>query len=201
MKTCTRCHYKKEFSHFYYMRNACKECLNLKRRSLYKMSNCRHCKTAYRPGVEGRYKFCSEMCRFMIKVKKQKNECWIWQAGISKDGYGQFVHSGLRNGLAHRAAYRLFKGPISDGLLVLHSCHIPLCVAPDHLRQGTDADNMQDKVKANRCFTGYGRGKLTEENVRFIRSSSLTQVKLAEKYNVHVETIGHVIRRKTWKHV
>ena len=125
MKTCTRCHYKKEFSHFYYMRNACKECLNLKRRSLYKMSNCRHCKTAYRPGVEGRYKFCSEMCRFMIKVKKQKNECWIWQAGISKDGYGQFVHSGLRNGLAHRAAYRLFKGPISDGLLVLHSCHIP----------------------------------------------------------------------------
>ena len=60
---------------------------------------------------------------------------------------------------------------------------------------------MQDKVKANRCFTGYGRGKLTEENVRFIRSSSLTQVKLAEKYNVHVETIGHVIRRKTWKHV
>src|SRR5690606_25979731 len=114
MKTCTRCHHKKEFTHFYYMRNACKECLNLKRRSLYKMSNCRHCKTDYRPGVEGRYKFCSEMCRFMIKVKKQKNGCWLWQAGISKDGYGQFVHSGLRSGTAHRASYRLFKGPISN---------------------------------------------------------------------------------------
>jgi hypothetical protein len=47
--------------------------------------------------------------------------------------------------------------------------------------------------------------KLTEEAVRDIRSrigrSGATQRSLGAEYGVHPTTIGHVARRKTWKHV
>jgi hypothetical protein len=48
----------------------------------------------------------------------------------------------------------------------------------------------------------YGRGKkVTEDQVRAIRSSHLTQVKLAAIYNVSDVTINNIRTRKTWKHV
>lgn len=206
-KICNKCSIRKSQDDFYKLRRICKECWNLIRRSKYKPSICSHCKTEFRPGVEGRYKFCSEMCRFMAKVDKSKTGCWLWTAGKDNLGYGKFVPIGKRNGLAHRTSYRLFKGPISDGLLILHSCHNPSCVNPDHLRQGTDADNASDKSKAKRGNQPFGKehhnSKLTETQVLEIRDigarGNLSYTKIALLYGVNAETISNIVRRKTWK--
>lgn len=74
-------------------------------------------------------------------------------------------------------------------------------MAPDHLRQGTNADNARDKVNANRCNTGRANSKLVESDVKEIRRSNLKQKQLAEKYNVKIETISAIVRRISWKHV
>lgn len=57
--------------------------------------------------------------------------------------YGR-VRFGRKSIGAHRASYMAFKGPISEGLWVLHSCDIRCCVNPYHLRLGTAADNAKD---------------------------------------------------------
>lgn len=77
-------------------------------------------------------------------------ECWMWLGSTYKGGYGRFW-TGIRRVQAHRYVWELFHGPIADdGLVVRHSCDTPGCVNPDHLKLGTQADNMFDASRKGR---------------------------------------------------
>lgn len=68
-------------------------------------------------------------------------------------GYG--IYNRTR---AHRIAYEMVKGPIPsiDGkpAKILHSCDNPMCVNPDHLRAGTQQENIADMVLRRRNRRG-----------------------------------------------
>ena len=103
------------------------------------------CRTETRPATPD---------RFWSKVAKGKaNECWLWQGAVSTSGYGSLGWHG-RAYVAHRVAAWLsgivdspseIRG--SAGKLVLHSCDMPLCCNPKHLRAGSQLENMHDKQK------------------------------------------------------
>ena len=98
--------------------------------------------------------------RFWSKVDvRGPNECWPWTAG-TRDGYGQFKLGG-KNQNAHRVAYELSVGPISDGLFVCHSCDERACQNPAHFFLGTNTDNMQDAMNKGRLATGHRNGRHT----------------------------------------
>ncbi|KKL58395.1 hypothetical protein LCGC14_2225790 [marine sediment metagenome] len=50
--------------------------------------------------------------------------------------------------LVHRVVWRLSFGPIPDGVLVLHTCHIPPCIEITHLYLGDHSTNMEDMTRA-----------------------------------------------------
>lgn len=71
--------------------------------------------------------------RFWLLVDiKGEDECWPWRGGINSNGYG-----------GHRRAYELTKGPIPEGLIVMHLCNNPPCCNPKHLEAGTQSENIQ----------------------------------------------------------
>jgi HNH endonuclease len=74
--------------------------------------------------------------------------CWIW-LGAETKGYGTIKHNGATVS-AHRVSYLLHRGPIPNGLWVLHRCDTPLCVNPEHLFLGTPLDNERDKISKGR---------------------------------------------------
>ena len=90
--------------------------------------------------------------RFLAKIR-MTDSCWIWLGATSIDGYGLFSAYGKRF-QAHRFSYSHSVGPIPDGLLVLHSCHRPSCVNPEHLKIGTPKDNNNDMMEAGRQKSG-----------------------------------------------
>ena len=94
-------------------------------------------------------------------------------------------------------------------LCVLHLCHNPLCVNPEHLYLGSHQDNSNDMVSANRQarLQGQtnGRTKLTAKQVMQIRrlyaAGGITQVKLGQKFGVTQEQVSNIIRGKIWSHL
>jgi hypothetical protein len=96
----------------------------------------------------------AEISRFWDKVAvRGPDDCWEWQAGCFKRGYGAFAFDGHKPGYAHRFSYELHHGPIPEGMRVLHECDNPPCVNPKHLRAGTQKDNIQDAVNKDRWMT------------------------------------------------
>lgn len=138
-------------------------------------------------------------------IPEPNSGCWIWTGTLhdNDDGYGRFK-SGKKLGLAHRASFRLFKGEIPVGMMVLHSCDLRCCVNPDHLSIGDGPRNMQDMVDRGRSMHGERNhhAKLTSTQVADIRATYTKRrgnlIALAEKYGVGRFTIHNVLKRITW---
>lgn len=82
--------------------------------------------------------------RFLSKIKKLDNGCWIWNGFLDKKGYGYFKIKlgipGLQI-MAHRASYLLFIGDLIKGLEIDHLCRNRACVNPEHLEQISHKEN------------------------------------------------------------
>lgn len=87
--------------------------------------------------------------RFWYKVKiKDLHDCWEWVAFVNVNGYGQVRFNG-KTERAHRIAWRIVNGEITNNLHVLHRCDNRKCVNPNHLWLGTHIDNMNDRKIKN----------------------------------------------------
>jgi hypothetical protein len=62
--------------------------------------------------------------RFWAKVERSDG-CWRWTAARYRRGYGCFALTRTRNLRAHRVAWELTRGPIRQGMEVLHECDTP----------------------------------------------------------------------------
>ncbi len=135
-------------------------------------------------------------------------ECWEWTGGVDGCGYGQLRGNNVKLVKAHRFSYILANGEIPKGMCVLHTCDNPPCCNPDHLFLGTHADNSQDKVNKGRQSKlkgeRAGRAKLTDKNVREIRSliaKGWVYTRIARRFGVGKSTIGYIGTGETWTHV
>lgn len=153
--------------------------------------------------------------RFWSKVRiGQPDECWEWQKGCGRNGYGQ-----MRPGRgavpvgAHRLAFTFTYG--DPGMLwVLHRCDNRKCCNPRHLFLGTAADNNADMLAKGRGRPGRNsRGgdpamlrerfrKLTDDDIREIRREHTMGVScrsIARRLDVHHTTISRLIKGEHWK--
>lgn len=109
-----------------------------------------------------------DVVRFNTYVSKS-NTCWIWNGSRQSAGYGDFrTFSGQRL-LAHRVAFIISGGQLSeDKPCVLHRCDTPECCNPDHLFAGSHLENTRDMINKGRSAVGDRNGsrKYPERLVR-----------------------------------
>lgn len=99
----------------------------------------------------GRNRRHSTVDRFWARVQKNPNGCWLF-AGAKWCPAGH-IYMAREDGSrvsAHRFSYELHVGPIPEGMVVMHTCDVPRCVNPAHLRIGTQRDNVLDAVQKGR---------------------------------------------------
>ena len=137
------------------------------------------------------------------RMTDQSRACWLWKGkDITNSGYARMEIQGTRVSV-HRAAYEHFIGPIPHRLNVLHRCDNKLCVRPDHLFLGTQADNVADAIQKDRHCAGerHGMAKLTVSDVQRIRGSHLLNRTLGLIFGVHPKHIAHIRWRRVWRHL
>ena len=137
------------------------------------------------------------------------SNCWTWVGARNRSGYGSIGLGMAVTALAHRVAYAVERGPIPNGLQVIHHCDNPACVRVSHLSLGTAADNMADKVSKARHLsvprgTRHCNANLTEDMVRDIRNmydGGLTVTKIASLIKRSTSNVSRICRRMAWLHV
>lgn len=151
--------------------------------------------------------------RFWARVDKTTDPtgCWLWTGPVfSSSGYGQAPGPTHHPTGAHRMALTYSSGaPIAVGLQACHHCDTPLCCRPDHLYAGTPQQNIDDRQRRGRHRITQGpdraNSKLTADQVREIRalhaSGKWSYPKLAERYGIHAQNVGRIVRREGYKNV
>lgn len=146
--------------------------------------------------------------------------------GYGRFRIGSMTDGTRRTAIAPRISWEIYRGPLPEQMNVLHCCDNPYCVNPDHLFLGTQTDNMQDCAKKLRTSKGErhsaiqkahiptgpdhprygkpgfagetnGQAKLTDDQVRSIRSDMRTQAAIALDYGVAFQTISKIKRAHT----
>lgn len=181
----------------------------------------RYCSRACANSASGRHRKMDEEALFWSHVTKT-HHCWLWTGARSGEGnYGYFGFRG-RIWRAHRVAWTLSCGPIPSGLFLLHSCDVPECVNPAHLRLGTHKENMRDRDAKGRTASGlrhewakHPESILRGENTGSSKLTALTVLEMRRLYNsgghsfshialrfcVDTKTAWNAIRGKTWRHI
>lgn len=102
--------------------------------------------------------------KLLVSNAPDRNSCILYPV-VNKDGYGEIQHNvegRKKHILAHRIAYEVHNDvKLTSEQILLHSCDVRNCINPAHLRIGTHADNVQDKVSKGRQAKGIGSGSYT----------------------------------------
>lgn len=131
------------------------------------------------------------------------HECWPWLGSKDRNGYGQIGRGGKRGKteFAHRISYELHYGENPGESRVLHSCDNPSCVNPNHLRLGTQKDNVADMEERSRAKhpdgERNGRAKWTDEEMAMAVAAAQqgdTVAAVARRLGADVEYFRKVVK-------
>jgi len=131
--------------------------------------------------------------------------CWDWTGSKQHFGHG-IITNRVCNILgiftAHRLSMYFFKNAEfieKETLNVLHSCDRPQCVNPNHLRMGTNKENVHDAHERGRAAVLSGSennfAKFNDDQIKEIielRKQSKTYPEIATRYGCSRRTIEQI---------
>lgn len=143
----------------------------------------------------------------LLALEQETDECILYPYYVMPNGYAQFgTFEGMK--LVHRYVCEAAHGPPpTKRHQATHKCK-PLpqrhCVNKRHLKWGTQTENETDKHSSGTWYKRISAAKVTEQQVRNIRTEhalGFSYKLLWERHKVPISTLKKIVNRKTWKHI
>lgn len=126
-------------------------------------------------------------------------ECWLWRGDRDGQNYGVFYFRG-RVRRAHELALSFTTGEArARELDTCHTCDVPPCCNPSHLRFDTRLSNVREMRERGRARSA---SKLTAEDVvlmRERRALGARQKDLASQFGITDGQVSMIVRGLRWK--
>lgn len=126
------------------------------------------------------------------------NGCWRWKGRPIEGNRGTFCYRGERR-LASRLSYFFYYGIEPGDLFVCHRCDNPICVRPDHLFLGTQADNMADAASKGRLGVKLDVEKVIKL-VGMVKDGVVRR-EVAVMFGISKGTVDKIMYGYVWSHV
>lgn len=144
-----------------------------------------------------------------IILQPQENGCLKCVSHCRDDcGYTRIKYNKKHNRL-FRVLYNQKYGEIPKGMVLRHLCNNAWCCNVNHLKVGTQKENVRDMIECGRSALGKsniksrgennGLHKLTNEQVKEIYLSELGYKRLSKIYNVSPTNIRNIKKKLQWK--
>lgn len=163
-------------------------------------------------GYEGLYEVSNLGRVRRLPGKTWNGRVWVSREGqlrklqIAKTGYlaVDLKRAGVRKTFTvHTLVLTAFVGPRPAKYECRHLNGVRTDARLCNLAWGTPRQNDEDRKRHGTFVQGekHGAAKLTEEEVRQIRSLSCTHQVIAERFNVSQSLVSMIRSRKRWRHV
>ena len=131
-------------------------------------------------------------------------ECIEWPFYTHVLGYAMAKIEGKYFKVSRIVLSRLTSEPLDTDLHALHDpilCNNRACVNPDHLRWGTNDENVADREIAGNTLRGadVGTAVLTEDVVAAIWLASGTRPEIAKRFGVPFSLVRNIKTRRSWR--
>jgi len=123
-------------------------------------------------------------------IKLGPDDCWEWLGADNGKGYGELRIQGHKC-YAHHIAWYLHTGDWPS-LHVLHTCDNPACVNPNHLFEGTNRDNINDKLSKDRGGSRYLTIAQRRELLAKSQLGLFSERELAKQFGVTRGCVRHI---------
>lgn len=137
--------------------------------------------------------------KFAKHVEKT-DTCWWWKGAKARKSYGQMLID-KKIVYAHRASWFLKTGQWPEKY-VCHICDNRACVNPEHLFEGTHAENLADATRKGRVRSGEAHHwtKFSADTLREIRnlveSGGLRSV-VSQRFGISERQIRRVVKHSS----
>ena len=153
------------------------------------------------PSIEVRIKQKTVVGEIPPAYTRLDTPCHLWTGAKTQYGYGVITEN-FKRLCVHRVMLEKALGRHIQ-FNALHKCDVRNCVNPDHLKDGTQKENIRDAMSKGRMIVPKnGPRKLTREKadrIRVLSSQGWSQRKLAVEFGVSQRNIGFIVRNELWK--
>jgi hypothetical protein len=142
--------------------------------------------------------------KIMLMASVETDECILWDGGSFASGYPRVKIDG-KNRRGNRVVCTEHHGaPPSDDSEAAHSCGVPACINPRHLRWATREENQADRLIHGTHNHGERNpnSKLTSDDVADLRSlygeGGVSTRALGRRYGISHTQVRDILHGRSW---
>lgn len=137
---------------------------------------------------------CEKLQKYLNRTELV-GECREWTGCLNTDGYPRAGEKGNSNIKVHREVFFLVNGFYPD--VVRHSCDNPICIEPSHLIDGTNLDNIRDRVERGRSNNHMDQE--TFEKIVDLKSLGKSYKEISYEVGRSIKSIDYALNERAGK--